>query len=144
MSDYERRINPKKTDQQLFDTYATFVKLTDQGTEAEASPQGGKKFDQDKPMIALLPPAAVQYEAAVWTFGGKKYGFWNWHKGLSTIRILSGVLRHIYAYLAGENTDPESGLPHLAHARCGLGMVLQLDHEGRTDLDDRLGKNEQV
>jgi hypothetical protein len=100
--------------------------------------QTGTKYDDGKASIALIPVLAVEEEARVWSFGAKKYGQWNWSKGLSVVRIMSGVLRHIYAYLRGEDLDPESGLSHLAHARCGLGMLEHFRQSKREELDDRM------
>jgi hypothetical protein len=45
-------------------------------------------------------------------------------------------MRHLLAFWSGEETDPESGLPHLAHALCGL-MFLHWHAQHRRDLDDR-------
>ena len=40
-----------------------------------------------------------------------------------TARDASAAARHVVAYLAGETKDPESGLPHLAHAVTCLMIV---------------------
>jgi hypothetical protein len=57
--------------------------------------------------------------AKVLTFGAAKYGENNW-QGLDAFsqRYLAALLRHVFAYGSGEKADPESGLPHLAHAAC--------------------------
>lgn len=34
--------------------------------------------------------------------------------------------RHLWAYRRGEVSDPESGLPHLAHAMCCLMFMAEL------------------
>ena len=36
---------------------------------------------------------------------------------------LACALRHLAAFQRGEDLDPESGLPHLAHAMCNLRML---------------------
>lgn len=96
----------------------------------------GTKFDNGKPMMAYLDCNAIMQEAAVFTFGADKYAPWNWRNGLTMSRLLSASLRHIFQFLAGQDNDPESGLSHLAHARCNLAMAMwTLEH--RKALDDR-------
>ncbi len=63
--------------------------------------------------------------AKVLTFGASKYGPNNWQKlEKFAERYYAGVLRHLFAHGGGETTDPESGLPHLAHAACGALFLL--------------------
>ncbi|MBS4019586.1 MAG: hypothetical protein KGZ68_15285 [Dechloromonas sp.] len=95
----------------------------------------GVKFDQDKPRMDLLDAHAIEQLALVLSFGAQKYAAHNWRKGLSKSRLIAAALRHIFAYLRGENTDPESGLSHVAHAMCCCMFLLGLEH--RLDLDDR-------
>jgi len=96
----------------------------------------GKKFDQEKPMMALLPPVGIEEEARVMTYGMGKYGAHNWQKGIKISRYLSAALRHIFQFIAGQDNDLESGLGHLGHAKANLGMAIQL-LSTRPDLDDR-------
>ena len=51
-------------------------------SENKNSP-GGLKFDNGKPNMSLIPPAAAFEEASVWTYGEKKYTAYNWYKGIS-------------------------------------------------------------
>ena len=76
----------------------------------------GKKYDDGKPMMDLLSPIAMVEIAKVMTFGANKYGKHNWRDGLSWSRVLAASLRHIMAFLNGEDKDPETGLSHIAHA----------------------------
>jgi hypothetical protein len=95
----------------------------------------GKKHDQDKPRMDLIPAEFLLGIAQVLTFGAKKYESWNWSKGLEHSRLYSAVLRHLLSHKQGETIDPESGLPHLAHAACGL-MFLHWMSVHRPDLND--------
>jgi hypothetical protein len=53
----------------------------------------------------------------------------NWrHVPNSTYRYLKAMIRHIVAFCSGEINDPESGLPHLAHAGCCLLFLLGQRH----------------
>lgn len=73
---------------------------------------------------------------AVLTFGAKKYASHNWRKGLHQSRLLGAALRHVVAYLGGEDRDPESHLSHLYHASCCLMFASEL-LETHPELDDR-------
>lgn len=98
------------------------------------------KHDTGKPRMDLLDAHAIEQLAAVLTFGAGKYAPENWRKGISKSRLLAAALRHLFAYLRGEDNDPESGLSHVAHAMCCCMFLLGLEH--RADLDDRWKGNE--
>ncbi len=49
---------------------------------------------------------------------------------------MAAAQRHLIAHYSGEDIDPESGLPHLAHASCCL-MFLTNMAATRPDMDDR-------
>ncbi len=85
---------------------------------------GAVKHDAEKPDFSLMPAKALEQVAAVWVFGERKYAAFNWAKGFAWRRPVAASLRHIFAWLGGEDNDPESGLPHLAHAVCGILMVI--------------------
>jgi hypothetical protein len=108
--------------------------------EAIANPGTAIKFDQEKPDYSLLPPLPIDEVAKVWTFGKKKYASYNWAKGFAWSRPLAAALRHIFAFLRGEDRDPESGLLHLAHAICCLMMVIEFQIT-KTGVDDRYKSN---
>lgn len=100
------------------------------------SEQKGIKHDAEKNRVELLDPEWLFGVGKVLTFGARKYAAHNWRKGLEVTRCLGAALRHLFAYLAGENLDPETGLSHLYHASCEIMFASWLaDH--RPDLDDR-------
>ena len=95
-----------------------------------------QKHDGGKPRLDYLDPYALEEVAKVLTFGATKYGAQNWRKGIEIGRLMAACLRHIFAFMRGENNDPETGLSHLAHAVCCLMFALwMLEH--RRDMDDR-------
>ena len=51
-------------------------------------------------------------------------------------RYFSAAQRHLLAWNDGEDNDPESGLPHLAHASCNL-MFMLYHTKHNPKLDDR-------
>ncbi len=96
------------------------------------------KHDHGKPQYHLLPNDVLQQVGQVLAFGasGAKYGPHNWRKGMAWSRMFDAAHRHIWAFWEGEDNDPESGLPHLAHAVTCL-MFLCSYHLSETGEDDR-------
>lgn len=106
---------------------------------------GGTKFDGGKPMLNLIDPQAIEGLAAVLTFGAQKYDADNWRNGIANSRLIASLLRHLFAIMRGEYTDPESGLPHIDHVGCNW-MFLSNNLKNRPDLNDswfNKEKNEQ-
>jgi hypothetical protein len=97
---------------------------------------GGMKYDQEKNRLDLLSAPWISGVGQVLTFGAGKYAAHNWRKGIARSRLLGAALRHIFAYLGGEDRDPETGLLHLYHASCCLMFASEL-HFTRPDTDDR-------
>jgi len=98
--------------------------------------QKAKKFDSEKIRVDLLPVEALEDIAAVLTFGANKYGSNNWRNGLAYTRLLGALLRHVFAFMRGQDRDPESGLPHLAHAGCCILFLLWMI-QYKPSMDDR-------
>lgn len=83
----------------------------------------GARYNANKPDLALIPIATLEDEARVWMVGREKYAAWNWAKGMPWSIPLACALRHLAAFQRGEDNDPETGLPHIAHAMCNLRML---------------------
>lgn len=94
------------------------------------------KHDQDKYDPTMLSIELIELVSRVRMFGSKKYSRNNWKGCFATTRSLAAALRHLFAYLNGEDNDPESGLSHLGHAICSIEHeIYRAKH--RPDLDDR-------
>jgi hypothetical protein len=96
----------------------------------------GARYNGGKPAFSLLPLCTLEDEVKVWMYGKAKYAAWNWAKGMPWSVPLDCLMRHMAAWQRGEENDPESGLPHLAHAMCNLRM-LTLYAKTYPDGDDR-------
>lgn len=83
----------------------------------------GARYNDGKADFSLLPLVTLQDELRVWEYGKKKYAAWNWAKGMDWEIPFACAMRHLMAWQAGEDLDPESGQPHLAHAMCNLRML---------------------
>lgn len=103
-------------------------------------PATGTKHDADKAPLDLLDPYALTKIAEVLDFGKQKYAAHNWRGGIQICRLLASSMRHLLAIMAGQNTDPESGLTHAAHLGCNaMFLIWMMEH--RPDLDDRWRDN---
>lgn len=73
-----------------------------------------------------MPWDSVEEIQKVLDFGAKKYASWNWTEGggFKWTRVFASLMRHLLAWVRGEDTDPESGLSHLAHAGCNILFLL--------------------
>lgn len=85
------------------------------------TPREGVKYDGAKPRFSLLPLGPLGDVVSVLEYGARKYAEDNWQKVSNPrTRYFDAAMRHLLAWRGGERLDPESGLPHLAHAACSL------------------------
>jgi Domain of unknown function (DUF5664) len=108
--------------------------------EPMSSDQGTNPKDligEKKPMLWLVPSALLIIVSKVMELGAKKYGPYNWRtkKVRSTVYI-TAAMRHLLSALDGEEIDPESGQPHIAHAAACCAILLDAKATGNL-VDDR-------
>jgi hypothetical protein len=90
-----------------------------------------------KPPLRLVPASAIIYISKVMGLGAVKYGPYNWRENRVRRTIyLEAAMRHILQALDGEDLDPESGVPHEAHAAACMAIVLDALATGNL-IDDR-------
>ena len=94
------------------------------------------KDDRGKWRMSLISSVAMRDIGMVLDFGTKKYAEHNWRKGFIWSRLFDAAMRHLFAWLAGEDNAKDSGLPHLAHAACNLIFLLEFK-ETNKGTDDR-------
>lgn len=109
--------------------------------ERAVDPNTGGAKGRKKEEYAFIPPFALAELARVYGMGAKKYDPWNWARGYPYSWSLSALYRHVEAFRRGENTDPESGLSHLAHATFHLFTLMEFEKNG-LGTDDRWIPNE--
>lgn len=116
--------------------------VSDPGLTASlVSPDRALTYDDGKPPLANLPPAGLRGVAEVQRYGHAKYkNFNNYRKGMEHSRQISCAMRHLLAHMDGETNDPESGLPHIAHAACRIMFLMQNISDG-VDIDDRFTRS---
>jgi hypothetical protein len=104
------------------------------------STQQALRYNAGKPQWNLVDFKALEPMVQVLMYGAKKYtkdgvsGAHNWKKGLPVTATIDSLMRHLTAYLGGEELDPESGLPHIGHIMCNIMFI---SHFTGTKWDDR-------
>lgn len=94
------------------------------------------KHDQKKNRLELIPPSGIEGIGRAMTFGATKYSAHNWANGFDWSRLCGSALRHLLAWMSGQDKDPESGLSHLDHL--GACVVMLIAHENeKLGTDDR-------
>lgn len=88
--------------------------------------------------LHLFPETAAIYGALGLLDGMLKYGRSNWRKfGVRASIYNDAAKRHLNAWFEGEDIDPDSGLPHLAHAIACVALLIDATEAGKLK-DDRL------
>lgn len=106
------------------------------GNLNSTAPRESMKHSHGKVMLHLLPPGPLCDVARVREFGAQKYEVWDWTIGRNHTDYYDAMLRHLFAWLTGQDNDPESGLPHIAHVCCNGLFLLEFARSGK-GLDNR-------
>lgn len=101
--------------------------------------QEGLRYNENKERWSLVDFEALKPMVKVLEYGAKKYDDHNWKKGLKTTEVAESLLRHLTAYLNGEDNDKETNLPHTGHILCNA-MFLSYMHEFKKEFDTRYKK----
>lgn len=92
----------------------------------------------DKMPLHLWPETATLFGAMALLEGALKYGRGNWRvAGVRASIYYDACRRHIDRWFEGEDNDPDSGLPHLAHALACLAILVDAKAAGKLN-DDRM------
>lgn len=84
-----------------------------------------------KDPLGLFPPVAMKLISLVMQHGANKYGKENWREThIKESTYYHAMQRHLTAWFDGEDLDPDSGLPHLAHVAASVAILLDADNQG--------------
>jgi hypothetical protein len=88
-------------------------------------------------LLSCVPATALLVEGQVMMLGARKYGPFNWRDNSVAASVyIDAALRHIMAWNAGQDNDPESGVSHLGHVRACMGILIDAMETGNL-IDDR-------
>lgn len=85
------------------------------------------KADSGKPRPTLVPVSLIEAVTAIREYGCQKYHDPDNWKRVEPQRYRDAAYRHWLAYIKGEQTDPESGLPHIWHCACNLAFLIEME-----------------
>lgn len=96
----------------------------------------GRKDDQGKCRLDLIPPEVLESLGWVLTYGAEHYGERNCEQGMRYGRLYAALFRHMLAWWQGEDEDPDSGRSHLWHALFCVSMLVVYEQR-KSGEDDR-------
>ena len=102
---------------------------------------GASKNDSAKIDLSLVPKEAIEAAAKALQVGEKKYGRYNYYKGHKASQLVAAMMRHLTAWMDGEENDPTDGQPHLGSVIAGAAMILK-QQKLNTLKDDRYKESE--
>jgi hypothetical protein len=98
------------------------------------------------PVLSVIPPASLIHEADAMRYGAyeaprvdgtKGYDPYNWRDSpIEAMIYIDAALRHMLAWVDGEDLAPDSKAHHLGHAKATLGILLDA-MENATLIDNR-------
>lgn len=96
----------------------------------------GLRYNKNKPEVHQVPTSLILAVAEVLKYGEKKYAKGNWKGGFEWTIPYDCLMRHMMAWLNGQENDEESGLSHLYHAAANIAMLIEFK-ETHKELDNR-------
>jgi hypothetical protein len=90
-----------------------------------------------KPRLSFVSPAGIVYEALAMSNGATKYGPFNFRsRKVQAMIYVDSCMRHLLSWVDGEELASDSQVPHLAHAKACLGILIDCIETGNL-IDDR-------
>lgn len=96
---------------------------------------GGQKGQKDE-RYDLIPVGPLRQLARHYGVGARKYDDHNWRRGYDWSLSYAALQRHAQAFWSGEDTDEETGSPHLAAVAFHAFALLEWATT-HPELDDR-------
>ena len=100
-------------------------------------------YGEAKPKLSDTPTIGIRELGRVHSMGAEKYGRFNWREHTVSASVYyDAAWRHLSAWFDGEDTDPESGLPHLAHVMACVNIVMDAEAHGKLNDNRPKGPSE--
>ena len=94
------------------------------------------RYNKGKLKWSLVDWKSLEGLVRVLEMGAEKYAPYNWTKGMPVTEVSESLLRHMFAYLDGEDRDKESLELHLSHVLCNAMFLIYIMRE-KPEFDDR-------
>ena len=117
-----------------YKTHDAFEQALRENEEKDA--QQALRYNQGKLQWSLVDFDSLEGLVRVLEYGAQKYSKDNWKKGMPVTQVTESLMRHLFAFLRGEDVDPESGCRHISHVMCNT-MFLEYILREKPHYDDR-------
>lgn len=87
----------------------------------------GSRNNTGKLPYELIPPHTMTALASVLQVGAQKYSPRNWEKGMPHSTSYASLMRHLLAWWQGQETDPETNLPHSWHVLWNAMAIVEME-----------------
>lgn len=106
-----------------FEEVVKTIKKTFPNTSNTTFPTGAvRSTDANHVAYHLISPIGIRRVAETYAEGEKKYGSFQWEKGMPIGDILNHGLNHVFLYLNGDRSED-----HLAHAAWNLMAAMHME-----------------
>lgn len=123
----------REWEQRMLDSKIREVMMADDSKATNPKDRVGSS----KLPLHLWPTTATALGSLGLLDGMLKYGRSNWRAaGIRWTIYYDAIMRHLQAIHEGENIDPDSGLPHMAHVLACAAIIVDADAVGMLQ-DDR-------
>lgn len=82
------------------------------------------RYNDGKLRWSLVDFKSLEPMVRVLEKGAFKYDDHNWKKGMPATQISESLLRHMFAFMNGEENDPETNESHLGHVMCNVMFLI--------------------
>ena len=94
------------------------------------------RYNMGKLEWSLVDFDSLEGLVKVLEYGAQKYARNNCKKGMPVTKVSESLMRHLFAFLRGEDVDPESGCRHISHVMCNAMFIEYIMRE-KPHYDDR-------
>lgn len=117
--------------------FMAIKEILDSGERTQFESGAVRDMHEGKGDMVSLPNAAILRLSKHYENGAKKYGRWNYTKGIPVSSFMDSALRHIFKYLDG--WDDEDHISAAAFNILGA-MEMEAKHKELIDIPTREGK----
>ena len=94
------------------------------------------RYNEGKLQWSMIDFKSLEGMVKVLEMGAQKYSRNNWKLGMPVTQVCESLMRHLFAFMSGEDKDPESGESHMSHVLVNAMFVEYIMKE-RSEFDDR-------